>query len=45
MEVKNQWKGWAYLGPALAVLAVFTIYPIFRTIILAFQEEIGRAHV
>ncbi len=38
MEVKNQWKGWAYLGPALVVLAIFTIYPIFRTIILAFQE-------
>lgn len=38
MEVKNQWKAWIYLLPAIIVLAVFTIYPIFNTIILAFQE-------
>lgn len=38
MEVKNQWKAWLYLAPALIVLIVFTIYPIFNTIFLGFQE-------
>lgn len=37
MEVKNQWKGWLYLAPALILLAVFTFYPFFRTIFTAFM--------
>ena len=29
---KNQWKAWLYLLPALAILAVFTVWPIISTI-------------
>lgn len=36
MEVKNQWKGWLYLAPALILLAIFTFYPFFKTIIMSF---------
>ena len=38
MEVKNQWKGWLYLAPALILLAVFTFYPFFKTIMISFME-------
>lgn len=38
MEVKNQWKGWLYLAPAMVILMVFTVYPIFNTIYLGFLE-------
>lgn len=38
MEVKNQWKGWLYLAPALILLAVFTFYPFFKTILISFME-------
>lgn len=37
MEVKNQWKGWLYLAPALVLLAIFTFYPFFKTIIMSFM--------
>ncbi len=36
MEVKNQWKAWIYLAPALILLAIFTFYPFFKTIIISF---------
>ena len=36
MEVKNQWKAWIYLVPALIMLAIFTFYPFFKTIIISF---------
>ena len=36
MEVKNQWKAWIYLAPALVLLAIFTFYPFFKTIIISF---------
>ncbi|MDE6201166.1 MAG: sugar ABC transporter permease [Clostridiales bacterium] len=29
---KNQWKAWLYLLPALVILAVFTVWPIFNTV-------------
>lgn len=39
MEVRrNQWEGWIYLLPTLILLAVFTIYPLFRTFFMAFCE-------
>ena len=28
----DKWKGWIYLAPALVLLAIFTIWPIFNTI-------------
>ena len=40
MEVKrNQWEAWLYLLPTLILLAVFTIYPLFRTFFMAFCED------
>lgn len=37
MEVKNQWKAWIYLAPALVLMAIFTFYPFFKTILLSFM--------
>ena len=31
-------KGYLYMLPALVCLAVFTVYPIINTILMAFQE-------
>ena len=31
-QTKNQWKAWLYLLPALIILAIFTVWPIFNTI-------------
>ena len=31
-------KGWVWLLPALVLLAIFTVYPIFNTIIIAFKN-------
>ncbi len=34
----DKWKGWIYLSPALILLLVFTVWPIFNTVRLAFLE-------
>lgn len=39
VDSKQQWKGWLFLLPALILLAVFTVYPIFNTIRIAFLEN------
>ncbi|MDE5592987.1 MAG: sugar ABC transporter permease [Clostridiales bacterium] len=31
-STKNQWKAWLYLLPALVILGVFTVWPIFNTV-------------
>ena len=36
---KHQWKAWIYLAPAIAVLLVFTVWPIFNTVRMAFLEN------
>ena len=36
---KNQWKAWLYLSPALVVLAIFTVWPIINTLIMAFRVD------
>ena len=44
----DRWKGWIYLFPCLVLLAIFTIWPIFNTLRMAFwngygvMTEIGR---
>lgn len=38
METKQSWKAWVYLAPAVILLAVFTFFPIFYTIISSFFE-------
>ena len=39
VDSKQQWKAWLYLLPALILLVIFTVWPIFNTVIMAFQED------
>ena len=32
VESKNSWKAWLYLAPAIVLLLIFTVWPIFNTI-------------
>ncbi len=41
VEGKQQWKAWLYLLPAIILLLIFTVYPIFNTIFIAFQNNYG----
>lgn len=38
VESKHQWKAWLYLAPAIVLLLVFTVWPIFNTLRMAFLE-------
>ena len=42
-QSKNQWKAWLYLLPALAILAVFTVWPIINTIRISFMNGFNYA--
>lgn len=35
---KSGLKGWMYLAPSLILLAIFTFYPLFNTVLIAFKE-------
>ncbi len=35
----QQWKAWLYLSPAIVLLLVFTVWPIFNTVRMAFLEN------
>ena len=39
VDSKQQWKAWLYLSPAIALLLVFTVWPIINTLAMAFQED------
>ena len=39
VESKQQWKAWLYLSPAIVLLLVFTVWPIFNTVRMAFLEN------
>ncbi len=39
VDSKQQWKAWLYLAPAIALLLVFTVWPIINTLRLAFLEN------
>lgn len=46
MEVKrNQWEAWIYLAPTLVLMAIFTVYPLFNTFSIAFQENYLYMHL
>ena len=34
----DKWKGWIYLSPAIVLLLIFTIWPIFNTVRISFLE-------
>ena len=38
VDSKHQWKAWLYLAPAIALLLVFTVWPIFNTIRMSLLE-------
>ncbi len=38
VQSKHQWKAWLYLAPAILLLLVFTVWPIFNTLRMAFLE-------
>ena len=39
VDNKQQWKAWLYLSPAIALLLVFTVWPIFNTVRLSLLEN------
>ena len=39
VDNKQQWKAWVYLAPAIALLLVFTVWPIINTVRMAFLEN------
>ena len=39
VDSKQQWKAWIYLAPAIALLLVFTLWPIINTVRMAFLEN------
>jgi multiple sugar transport system permease protein len=41
VESKHQWKAWLYLSPAMILLLVFTVWPIFNTLRMAFLDGYG----
>lgn len=45
VDSKNKWKAWLYLSPALILLAVFTVWPIFNTVRIAFLQYYDGAGV
>jgi hypothetical protein len=34
----DQWKGWLYLSPAIVLLLIFTVWPIFNTLRMSVLE-------
>lgn len=34
----DKWKAWLYLAPALVLLAIFTVWPLFNTVKMAFTS-------
>lgn len=41
VDNKHQWKAWIYLAPAIVLLLVFTVWPIFNTLRMAFLNGYG----
>ena len=41
VDNKQQWKAWLYLAPAIILLLIFTVWPIFNTVHMSFQNNYG----
>ncbi|MBR2047321.1 MAG: sugar ABC transporter permease [Oscillospiraceae bacterium] len=39
VDSKQQWKAWLYLAPAIVLLLIFTVWPIFNTVRMALLEN------
>lgn len=44
VDSKHKWKAWLFLSPSLVLLAVFTVWPIINTMIMAFSEGYSQFH-
>lgn len=44
-RVREVLRPYAFVGPALVILAVFLVYPVFNTILLSFKDSISREYV
>ena len=38
VDSKQQWKAWLYLSPAIVLLLIFTVWPMFNTLRMAFSN-------
>lgn len=38
VESKHKWKAWLYLSPAIVLLLIFTVWPIFNTVRMSLLE-------
>ena len=38
VDSKQQWKAWVYLAPAIVLLLIFTVWPIFNTVRMSLLE-------
>ncbi len=38
VDNKQQWKAWLYLSPAIVLLLIFTVWPIFNTVRMSLLE-------
>ena len=45
VDSKKSWKAWLYLSPAIVLLLIFTVWPIFNTIRMAFLENYNATSV
>ena len=39
VQGKQQWKAWLYLSPAIVLLLIFTVWPIFNTVRMSLLEN------
>ncbi len=39
VDSKQQWKAWLYLSPAIVLLLIFTVWPIFNTVRMSLLEN------
>jgi len=44
-RLREMIRPWVFVGPALVILSVFLVYPVFNTILLSFKDAIGREYV
>ena len=38
VDSRQQWKAWLYLAPCILLMLVFTVWPIFNTVLMAFRD-------
>jgi alpha-glucoside transport system permease protein len=45
LKIQSVIRPWLFLGPALVLLTIYLIYPVFQTIWLSFHDKSGEAFV